>query len=126
METAGTAEAQAMSAARGEKGQGGKEGKAGKGEGKGMGKQGGGKGKGGQGSQGGKNAEGGGNTGASQGGFAPNPPKGLPIDRETWNRLPDDLRRDLLNAAGGRFPAEYEMSIRRYFKNLAENKEGER
>jgi hypothetical protein len=46
-------------------------------------------------------------------------PKGLPIDEATWNRLPDDLRRDLLNAAGGRFPAEYEASIRRYFKNLA-------
>ena len=48
-----------------------------------------------------------------------NPPAGIPIDKSTWNRLPDDLRRDLLNAAGGRFPAEYELSIRRYFKNVA-------
>jgi hypothetical protein len=47
------------------------------------------------------------------------PPPGVPVDKSTWNRLPDDLRRDLLNAAGGRFPAEYELSIRRYFKNVA-------
>ena len=49
-------------------------------------------------------------------------PPGLPIDKATWNRLPDSLRRDLLNAAGGRFPAEYEVSIRHYFKNVAADK----
>jgi len=54
------------------------------------------------------------------------PPPGLPIDLATWNRLPESMRRDLLNAQGQRFPAEYEQSIRRYFKNLASAKEDER
>ncbi|MFH0938146.1 MAG: DUF4175 family protein [Planctomycetota bacterium] len=67
-------------------------------------------------------SQGGGSLQSSKGGRAPNPPKELPIDQTTWNRLPDNLRRDLLNAAGGRFPAEYEMSIRRYFKNIAASK----
>lgn len=54
------------------------------------------------------------------------PPPGLPIDLATWNRLPESMRRDLLNAQSQRFPAEYEQSIRRYFKNLASAKEDER
>ncbi|HEY3324838.1 MAG TPA: DUF4175 family protein [Planctomycetota bacterium] len=61
----------------------------------------------------------------SKGALAPEPPAGLPIDKATWNRLPDDMRRDLLNAAGGRFPAEYEASIKRYFKNVAAVKKDE-
>jgi membrane-associated HD superfamily phosphohydrolase len=47
------------------------------------------------------------------------PPPGLPIDTKTWNKLPDHLRRQLMATAGSRFPAEYEGSIRRYFKNVA-------
>lgn len=62
----------------------------------------------------------------SKGALAPEPPAGIPIDKATWNRLPDNLRRDLLNAAGGRFPAEYENSIKRYFKNVASTKEEKR
>ncbi|MCY3020870.1 MAG: hypothetical protein NTW87_17780, partial [Planctomycetota bacterium] len=62
----------------------------------------------------------------SQAALAKDPPQGIPIDKATWNRLPDNLRRDLLNAAGGRFPAEYEGSIKRYFKNLAADREEKR
>lgn len=53
-------------------------------------------------------------------------PPGLPIDQATWNQLPDSLRRDLLNAGNARFPAEYEASIRRYFKRVAAARESER
>ncbi|MCZ7648347.1 MAG: PA14 domain-containing protein [Planctomycetota bacterium] len=74
----------------------------------------------------GQGAQGQPKEGESGDGRAPPLPPGLPIDHATWNRLPDNLRRDLLNAAGGRFPAEYEASIRRYFKRLASAQEGER
>ncbi|HYF50938.1 MAG TPA: DUF4175 family protein [Planctomycetota bacterium] len=146
MQSAGAPEAQMLAQAEegqgegeaGEKGEGeksgksgkGKSGKSGKGEtaqgeqGQGKGEKGQGKGQGqGEGSQ--PNMQQGAAQ-ASKNGVPPPMPKGLPIDSATWNRLPDDLRRDLLNAAGGRFPAEYETSIRRYFKNIAEDKEESR
>lgn len=134
-QTQGSNEAQMMAMAEGGKdGQGeGKEQGQGKGQGKeqGQGKgqsQGQAKGQGkGQGkSSGGQQSNPNGSPQASQGGIAPNPPKGIPIDKDTWNRLPDDLRRDMLNASGERFPAEYEMSIRRYFKSLATNRDDTR
>lgn len=77
----------------------------------------------------GSEGDGGGSTGDGRSTAerkVPDLPKGLPIDQKTWNRLPDDLRRDLLNAAGGRFPPEFEGSIRRYFKNVASMREEER
>ncbi|MBI3829860.1 MAG: DUF4175 family protein [Planctomycetes bacterium] len=134
-QTQGSNEAQMMAMADGEKeGQGegkgkGKEQGQGKGQGQGQSKgqaQGKGQGKG-QGKQaGGQQSNPNGSPQASQGGIAPNPPKGIPIDKDTWNRLPDNLRRDMLNASGERFPAEYELSIRRYFKSLATNRDESR
>jgi hypothetical protein len=74
----------------------------------------------------GQGSSGKGSAAQSKGTLAPEPPAGIPIDKATWNKLPDNLRRDLLNAVGGRFPAEYESSIKRYFKNVASTKEEKR
>jgi hypothetical protein len=60
---------------------------------------------------------------AQSSGSMTEPPKGLPIDAKTWNKLPDHLRRQLMAASGSRFPAEYEGAIRRYFKNVASMEE---
>jgi hypothetical protein len=115
MQTAGNAEAQAMAMAeKSQSGKGKQPGKPGKepGSGKAQGTA------ANSGQKSGSNAQGT-PAAATLAPLSRTPPQGIPIDAATWNRLPDDLRRDLLNAAGGQFPAEYEMSIRRYFKNVA-------
>ena len=111
--TPGSAEAQAN--AQGEQGQA-------QGQGKGKGKS---QAKGKNKSDGHGDA-GKGSQAQSKGALAPEPPAGIPIDKATWNKLPENLRRDLLNASGGRFPAEYESSIKRYFKNVASTKDEKR
>jgi hypothetical protein len=108
-QTPGSAEAQDMAQNQEGKGEG-----KGKGQGKSQSQ-----GQGQAGAKGSKNAQ-------SKGGVPPDPPKGMPIDKATWNRLPDSLRRDLLSAAGGRFPAEYEAAIKRYFKSVAADREERR
>jgi hypothetical protein len=115
MQTAGNAEAQAMAMAeKGQTGKGKQPGKPGKEPGSGKAQS----TAANSGQKSGSNAQGT-PAAATLAPLSRTPPQGIPIDAATWNRLPDDLRRDLLNAAGGQFPAEYEMSIRRYFKNVA-------
>ncbi len=45
--------------------------------------------------------------------------KGLGLTSDDWLRLPDNLRNQILQAAGDRAPAEYRDLVQRYFRELA-------